>query len=460
MEDEFLNKGIHSFIASCQRQILNCESEQQLDLLTSFVFHIYNRIFSIEEVFRNGKSLAYNQVGYSDLTLKEHKFKLLKDTKFVRLSKLPMCKIVMVEIPKASGGKRTFGISMPVDKVLQVMFLNFLDVVLEDRLKSHIYSFRKGRDARHVVAGIYFKLSYSTYINNMKVGLLVIKNCFDKITHSAILEQYPFPEPFKFLLKRWLLSYNVVKSLDFKVLLPTGLGVPQDAILGQSIVNLMLSNAIPAKLSYKRNLLGKQYFYWCESFVYRDVITLISNHPEPFERVYRELLINLRNIGLVCNGEKTLILNKIKAVTRFSVLGFEFIIMKRKHLKKSPLYIQRANLTASQKIQKGFAIILKPKGQKIYEIKKKIDFALHLIFQVSKLCLYKVFRLVNFISLRWHSYFYFSQGCIYGARIDRYIFVKLRKFLIKKYRYNGLKRPKWVAYNFGGLGKVNPNGLK
>jgi hypothetical protein len=32
--------------------------------------------------------------------------------------------------------------------------------------------------------------------------------------------------------------------------------------------------------------------------------------------------------------------------------------------------------------------------------------------------------------------------------------------LVKKYRYNGLRRPKWVAYNFGGLGQNNPNQRK
>ena len=32
--------------------------------------------------------------------------------------------------------------------------------------------------------------------------------------------------------------------------------------------------------------------------------------------------------------------------------------------------------------------------------------------------------------------------------------------MVKKFRYNGLLRPKWVAYNFLGLDKVNPNGKK
>lgn len=176
--------------------------------------------------------------------------------------------------------------------------------------------------------------------------------------------------------------------------------------------------------------------------MYAEDITLISNHPEPYERVYSELLSNLRNVGWTCNEEKTTILNKINTAVRFSLLGFEFILMKRKFFKSNFRYTQRANLLVRPKPQRGFAIILEPTSQKIYEIKKKIDSALQLIFQVPESRLYNIFRLVNSISLRWHSFFYFSQGCLYGARIDRYIFIKLRKFLIKKYRYNGLKRPK------------------
>jgi 5-methylcytosine-specific restriction endonuclease McrA len=41
--------------------------------------------------------------------------------------------------------------------------------------------------------------------------------------------------------------------------------------------------------------------------------------------------------------------------------------------------------------------------------------------------------------------------------LDNYLFINLRRALVKKFRYKGLKRPKWVAHNFIGLGKTNPN---
>lgn len=53
------------------------------------------------------KSSSFNQFGYSDLALEEDKFVLLKETKLDSLSKLPICKVVMIEIPKVSGGKKS-----------------------------------------------------------------------------------------------------------------------------------------------------------------------------------------------------------------------------------------------------------------------------------------------------------------------------------------------------------------
>ena len=118
-------KAINEYVQKVQNQILHCKGEQQLEFIASQMFDIRNRIFSIDKVFNDSKSSSYGQVGYSDLTLKCHKFILLEQTKLTNISKLPPCKIVMVEIPKANEGKRSLGINMPIDKVLQQMFLNF-----------------------------------------------------------------------------------------------------------------------------------------------------------------------------------------------------------------------------------------------------------------------------------------------------------------------------------------------
>ena len=65
----------------------------------------------------------------------------------------------MVETFKVDRSKRLFGTSMPIDKILQRMFFNFLYIIIEDRLKSSIFTCCKKSDARIAVAAVYSMLN-------------------------------------------------------------------------------------------------------------------------------------------------------------------------------------------------------------------------------------------------------------------------------------------------------------
>ena len=112
--------------------------------------------------------------------------------------------------------------------------------------------------------------------------------------------------------------------------------------------------------------------------------------------------------------------------------------MPRNLLSKTRLFSNLGNLNQLKIGKKGFAIILKPKSDIILEIKKKLKQAISRIHRVGKPQLFKIFRLVNSILLGWGRYFYFNQGCIYGKMLDQYVFINLRKALVKKFRYKGL----------------------
>jgi hypothetical protein len=74
-------KAINDYVQNVQNQILLCKREQRLDFLISHVFNTRNHIDSVDKVFSESKSSSYDQVSYSDLTLKFHKFVLLRQTK-------------------------------------------------------------------------------------------------------------------------------------------------------------------------------------------------------------------------------------------------------------------------------------------------------------------------------------------------------------------------------------------
>jgi RNA-directed DNA polymerase len=451
-------KAINDYVQSIQNQILHYKREQQLEFIASQVFDIRNRIFSINKVFNESKSSCYGQVGYSDLTLKSHKFILLQQTKLINLSKLPPCKIVMVEIPKANGGKKSLGISMPVDKVLQQMFLNFLDVIIEGKLKPEVFAYRKGRDARMAVASVYSKLNRAKYIEQMCLCSVDIEKCFDNFFHYQIIEQYPFPKNYSFLLSRWLTPNLIDKNRDFKNLDKVSRGVPQGSILGPSIANLLLSNAFPDNILKEKGKNRQK--VWADIFSYADDIILIANNKSIFFRQLSQLRKNFKKIGLSLNNEKTKYFVCIKSKIKFQFLGFEFLVMPRNQLKKSQLLSNMKNLHSLKKGTKGFGIILKPSPEKVKDIKKRLKVIIKRILHQPRKEIFKSFQQINSVLLGWGSYYYFSQGCIYGKRVDNYVFKYLRKILVKKFRYNGLLRPKWVAYNFLGLDKINLNGKK
>jgi Group II intron, maturase-specific domain len=142
------------------------------------------------------------------------------------------------------------------------------------------------------------------------------------------------------------------------------------------------------------------------------------------------------------NEIKTKYFARIKSKIKFQFLGFEFLVVPKNLLKKSPLLSNMKNLHFLKKSIKGFGIILRPTSKKVEELKKRLKAIIKRILHQPRGEIYKSFQEINSVLLDWGSYYYFSQGCIYGKRVDNYVFNFLRKILVRKFRYNGLLRPK------------------
>jgi len=109
--------------------------------------------------------------------------------------------------------------------------------------------------------------------------------------------------------------------------------------------------------------------------------------------------LSLSKVGLSVNLEKTKIYQKVKSKVNFCFLGFEFIVMPRNLLRETRLFSNLGNMNKLKAGQKGFAIVLKPKSDKILEIKKKLKQAISKIHRVNTPQLFNIFRLVNSILL-------------------------------------------------------------
>lgn len=451
-----VKNSIDNWVKSNQQRINVSDSQQQFDLVSKLTFDIKNRIYSIDKVLSRGGCTNYGQVGYSNLMDHKDKFIMLNESKQSLLSNLPPCKTVMVEIPKADGSRRLLGLSMPIDKVLQQMFLNFLDVLVEKQLHANLFAYRKGRDARSCVATAYSKLNQSLYLEDISIASVNIDNCFDNILHNSILDYYPFPIKYQWLLRRWLRTrIMLVKKGQVQNMGILERGIPQGSILGPSVTNVILSKTLPPRVF--KTVKKDQKYIWVENYSYADDILIIGNRSKEFNKYIHKVKLSLSMVGLSINLKKTKLYPKVKSKVNFYFLGFEFIIIPHTLLRKTKLFTNLNSLNRQKVSQNGFATILKPKSERVREVKKELKQAIYRIHRVSKAQLFKIFQLINRILLTWGQYFYFNQGCVYGRMLDQYVCIHLRKALVKKFRYNGLLRPKWVAYNFIGLTKNNPN---
>lgn len=460
--DKGIRKYIKTYVESNVQQMLMLTKEQQLEFISKIVFDLRNRIYSIDLVRTKGKSLHYEQAGYSSLVTDDEKLEILKCTKYTNLDKLPPCKTVMVEVPKTCGGNGELGISMPVDNVLQQMVLNYLDVILEQELHPATFGFRKGRDPRMAVAAVYSKLSRIKHLDELIISSLDVNKCFDKILHSSIEECFPFPEKYKYLLKRWLTPWKVNKAFNYKTISRNTRGVTKASIIGPFIVNYMLSNCLPEQKHLLKGIERQRTWVRSEFIFYANDIVLCSNKGELHARQLSFFEKRLSKIGLSLNYNKTIHLKYMSMCKKksFQFLGFEFIIIPRSKLRYSSMLSNCKNLYVPKNEKKGLGIILRPQKEKFRIIKDIVKFCIKLLHTVNRQNIFKIFRLINSKVHAWASYFAFNQGNIYAKKLDQYVYKWLKRVLVKKFRYNGLRRPKWVAYNFMGLGKTNPNRKK
>lgn len=421
----------------------------------SYVFNTKNRIFAIDTIFTSHKSNNYNQVYYINSTLKIYKFILLKQTKLLNLLKLPLCKVVTLEMFKSNGNKKLFYASVLIDKVLQCMFFTFLSVFVEEKLKPKIFLYRKGCDSRITSASVYSKLNQAKYFEQICLCFGDIKKILDNVLHSQIIKQCFFPKSCNFLLLRWLTPSFVGKNWNSKKLKLVNRGILHVFALGLSITNFLLSNNFPKNALKKKR--KNKIKVWAKNFFYLSNVLLITNDSLTFYVQLIKLKKNLKKIGLFFNDKKTKIFDNIKNKFKFQFLGFEFKVMLREQLKKSFLFSNIKNIYFMKENTQKFVIIFCPRLKKVKNVKKRLKIVIKTIFHQFRNKIYKSFQQVNLILLSWISYYYFNQGWVYGGKVDYFIFKYLKKMLVKKFRYDGLLRPKWVSRNFLCTGKVNPN---
>lgn len=178
--------------------------KEALNYVDAFCFNLCIRLYAVE--------LLRTRSSRSTLGMDEDIIEKANDyNKCLELISLTHPKVInknndmevkYVEIPKKDSTKvRVLGLSNISDRVLQLQFLILLDPIIEVGLSEFFYGFRKGRSSLHAIAYLSKSIQLSD-LSRYHLVSLDIHKCFDSIDQDFILENFPFPQKQKCLLKR------------------------------------------------------------------------------------------------------------------------------------------------------------------------------------------------------------------------------------------------------------------
>lgn len=446
---------------------------QQID---EWLCQVDLRVMAIESVYRSSGNLT---PGVDGLKLKrENLISYLDILKYNNLKKFYKTDLIRrVFIPKGNKNEvRPLGIPTIKDRIVQTLFIQVLEPIIDIHADNYSFGYRKGRNP-HQAIGILSKLlgykprhqrnSNKRYFVHSKFVINIdIKRFFDKVNHKWLLENYPFPTNFMGILEGWL-SSEIVFQGEYETTLT---GFPQGSVVGPSLANFTLNGlektVIPSKVTAfdqeKFDYYVKQGFQYNKSSskVRKTVTSSIVRYVDDFivvvndETEARIINNNIKHFlaqrGLEINLSKSNII-KWENNAKFNYLGFTFhYVLKRKVTK----------VTVQRKFNKNFVrvgLYVYPSKVKVQMFKTKIKLTVNKNLNISP---FRLIKILNPIIIGWGNYFGIGTLRVF-AKLDHFIHYRLWRYLRRKYKkvstgtlvnryFQGIDTPSGRAWQFHG----------
>jgi len=164
-----------------------------------------------------------------------------------------------------------------------------------------------------------------------------------------------------------------------------------------------------------------------------DLVSIISNSLEKFG------LKSLKEkFSIVCYTKNKLI--------RFTYLGFTFHYVPTQHIKKGGILMRQDNIffRKHSKTQNGIYLVY-PCSKKFQDIKKKNKSLIKILLKESVI---EALNKINLVIFKFANYYAWFNSYNRLRTLDGLSFRYLKKYLIRKFRNKGVRRPVWVAKNF------------
>ena len=441
------------------------------------------RVFAVESVYRSSGNLT---PGVDNLTLKrENLLDYLEILKYNNLKHYKVDQIRRVYIPKGKNNVRPLGIPTIKDRIVQTLFVQVLEPIIDVHADNNSFGFRKGRNP-HQAIGLLSKLlsvnqrrhSDKRYFTHSKYILNIdIEKFFDKVNHDWLLKNYPFPNNFVSILRDWL-SGEIIYQGEYETPIS---GFPQGSVIGPSLANFTLNglediivpNKVTAFDEEKFNYyVSKGLTYNKSSSIVRKTLTssivryaddfiVVVNDKELAEIISDKIDIFLQERGLNKNPIKSKVL-KWENNAKFDYLGFTFHYILEKRFSK---------ITMQRKHNKNFVrsgLYVYPSKSKVQSFKNRIKETIKSNLNVSP---YRLVNILNPIIRGWGNYFGIGTLRIF-SRLDHYIWYRIWRYLRRKYKkvstknlvsryFQGVHTPSGRTWQFHGtFNSVNKDTMK
>ena len=241
--------------------------------------------------------------------------------------------IKRVFISKGSGFKlRPFGIPTIKDRVVQTLFVQILEPIIDPHADYYSFGYRKGRNAHQAIGMLSKLLAYKPkalrknfdkryFVHSKFIINIDVKQFFDKVDPEWLFKNYPFPAKFIHILKGWLSSVIIFQG-EHEIPIT---GFFQGSVIGPSLANYTLNGLekriTPSKKtvfdSEKFDYYVKQGYHYKKgsSIVRKTLLSSIVRYVDDFlvvvndkaeaRIIYNNIKLFLAERGLECNSFKS-----------------------------------------------------------------------------------------------------------------------------------------------------------
>jgi RNA-directed DNA polymerase len=228
------------------------------------------------------------------------------------------CAVLLVEIPKKTGGKRPLGIPTAIDRIAQTVVTMTLEPDLDKIFHEDSHGYRPGKSALEAVGKTRQRCWRYDWVLDLD-----IKGFFDNIPHDLLMKAVRKHTDCKWVLlyiERWLKA--AVQQEDGTLTERTK-GTPQGAVISPLLANLFLHYCMDEWLRIK--------YPQCPFERYADDSVIHCQSKEQAEQLKEALQERLKACGLEMHPDKTRIVyckdedrNKSYPHVSFDFLGYTF----------------------------------------------------------------------------------------------------------------------------------------